>query len=285
MTPEELREYELKRPRYTYLAKRFIKKILADRISVYAAQAGYFIIMSAAPILFLMLTFLKYTPFTEDMILDTLALILNEDMMVTVRTLVRGLYHGSFRFFSLAAVSLFWVAGRCVVGLTKGLNCIHGVKENRNYLVLRARSSFYALFLVFAFIIALGCMVFGMHSLEFLSSILPFFDPDQYVVSVLLTLVALIVLTWIFNALYVFLPNRHVRFFSQIYGAVFTTISWCVFSMIFSIYLTVAQNLSILYGGLITIVMTLLWLYISMWLFFLGGEINAWMENSDGFPF
>ena len=95
----------------------------------------------------------------------------------------------------------------------------------------------------------------------------------------------MIVLTWVFDALYVMLPNRRVRFFSQIYGAVFTTIAWSVFSLIFSVYLTVAKNLSILYGGLITIVMTLLWLYICMWLFFLGGEINAWMENSDSFPF
>ena len=285
LSEEERREYELKRPRYVYLATRFIKKILSDRIPVYAAQAAYYVIMSAAPMLFLMLTFLKYTPLTEEMILETLSYVLNEDLMGTVQAVVRGIYHGSFRFVSFAAVSLFWVAGSGVMGLTKGLNCIHSVRANRNYLILRVRSSFYAVLLVVAFIIALGSMVFGMRSLSVLSSVLPFFNPDQYAFSVLITLIAMIVLTWVFDALYVMLPNRRVRFFSQIYGAVFTTIAWSVFSLIFSVYLTVAKNLSILYGGLITIVMTLLWLYICMWLFFLGGEINAWMENSDSFPF
>ncbi len=285
LSEDERRRYDVGRTRYVYLASRFIKKILSDRIPVYAAQAAYYVIMSAAPMLFLLLTFLKYTPLSEEMILETLSIILNEDLMDSVRAFLSGVYHGSFRFVSFAALSLFWVAGSGVMGLTKGLNCIHSVKENRNYLILRARSSFYAVLLVVAFIIALGSMVFGIRSISFLSRIFPFFNPDEYMSSVLVTLIALIVLTWVFNALYVLLPNRRVRFFSQIYGAIFTTIAWCVFSLIFSIYLALAKNLSILYGGLITIVMTLLWLYICMWLFFLGGEINAWMENSDGFPF
>ena len=46
------------------------KKIRYDRIDVYAAQAGFYLIMSAAPIIMLLFTLLKFTPLTQDVVMD-----------------------------------------------------------------------------------------------------------------------------------------------------------------------------------------------------------------------
>ncbi len=69
------------------------------------------------------------------------------------------------------------------------------------------------------------------------------------------------------------------------YGAVFTTIAWTIYTFFYTLYLSVAKNLSIIYGGLVTLMVTMLWLYFGLYFFFFGAEINAWKENPDSFPF
>ncbi len=270
---------------YVHLVRRFMKKITADRTSVYSAQACFYLIMSFAPMLFLLLTFLKYTPLTEEMVMETISYLANDEIMVYIQSLVNAIYHGSFRFFSFAALSLFWVTGTGIMGLTNGLNSVYGIKENRNYFILRLRSSCYAVLLVFALLLSLGVLVTELRISTFLRSRIPLMTRHPYIGPMLMFLAVLVMLTLIFAALYMFLPNRKATFKSQIYGAAFTTFSWGVFSLIFSIYLTLAKNLSILYGGLLTFIMVLFWLYFCLWLFFFGAELNAWIENQDSFPF
>ena len=108
--------------RFLHLVRSYIKKIDEDRVGVYSAQAAFYAVISFVPILLLMLTILKYTPLTEEMIMDTLAVFLNENMMDAVSSIVRSVYHGSFTLVSFAALSLFWV---CVCCLRAGRSCYH----------------------------------------------------------------------------------------------------------------------------------------------------------------
>ena len=54
------------------LILKFMKKMKYDRIDVYAAQASFYTIMSAIPILMLMFTLLKFTPLTQEMVMEVL---------------------------------------------------------------------------------------------------------------------------------------------------------------------------------------------------------------------
>ena len=83
--------------------------------------------------------------------------------------------------------------------------------------------------------------------------------------------------------MYTFLPNRRNYLLRQFPGAVFTTVSWAVFTFFYGIYLNNIENLSWLYGSLVTLVVTMLWLYCCMYLWFMGAEINAYRENPDTF--
>ncbi len=262
------------------LILKFMKKMKYDRIDVYAAQASFYTIMSAIPILMLMFTLLKFTPLTQEMVMEVLGRIVNEDIMSRVQEIVGNVYHGSITLVSFAAVSLFWVSGKGILGLMNGLNNIHRLKENRNYFLLRIRASAYTVLMVVAFILAAAILVFGFRFQSYLSGLFPLLEKYQDILIYLQTLIALCLLMLIFTALYVFLPNRVKTFVSQFPGAVFATLSWCIFSYFFSIYLSYAKNMSVIYGGLVTLV---LWLYSCMYLWFIGAEINAYMENPDSF--
>lgn len=261
----------------------FQKKMKYDRIDVYAAQASFYIIMSLVPILMLMFTFLKFTPLTQEMVMETIGKMLNEDMMATVQEIVGNVYDSSITLISFTAVSLLWVAGKGILGLMNGLNNIHRLKENRNYFMLRLRASVYTVLMVIAFILAIGILVFGFRFQAYISEVFSVLQRHQEAMIYTQTLIALCLLVLIFTALYVFLPNRTKTFISQFPGAVFATLSWCVFSYFFSIYLDYAKNMSVIYGGLMTLVVMMLWLYFCMYLWFIGAEINAYLEVPDSF--
>ena len=267
-----------------HLVRRFMKKMSADKVGVYSAQASFYLMMGFPPMLLLMFTFLRYTPLTETMVLDMLSRLLNEDMMEMVTSVVSNIYQGSLASFSFALISVLWMAGGGMMGLTNGLNSIHSVYENRNYFVLRFRSSLYAIILVIAFVVAFGAMVVGMRFQNQLSGILPFFSIGK-ISNFVLIFLAMLMLAGLFTFLYVSLPNKRMNVGIQVYGALFTTMCWSVFSFFFSIYLSAAQYLSLFYGGLITLMMALLWLYFSIYLFFFGAEVSAFLENPDEFPF
>ena len=125
----------------------------------------------------------------------------------------------------------------------------------------------------------------GRQVRSFLIDALPLFNEVTAPMRWLLTLVGLFLMTLIFVMLYVLLPNGKRRFRSQIPGALFTTIAWTIYTWIYSIYLTFAKNLSIVYGGLASSMGTMLWLYFCLYLFFFGAEVNEWLVNPDSFPF
>lgn len=263
--------------------RAFSLRVHHDRIDVYAAQASFFIVMSIIPILMLMFTLLKFTPLTQEMVMETMARIMNEETMSTVQEIVDNVYDGSVTVVSFAVISAIWVAGKGIMGLTNGLNRINRLRENRNYFLLRIRASVYTVLMVIALIVAVAILVFGFRFQAYLCVLVPLLKRYQDVMLYLQTFVALCLLTLIFTALYMLLPNGKKPFGSQFPGAVFATVSWCVFSYFFSLYLSYAKNMSVIYGGLATLVVLLLWLYICMYLWFLGAELNVYLENPSGF--
>lgn len=262
----------------------FWRKLKYDRVDVYTAQASFYIIMSIAPIVMLLFTLLKFTPLTQEMVMETLGTILNEEIMETVQGMVASIYNGtSVTLISFATVSLLWVAGKGIMGMMNGLNNIYGLWENRNYLRRRLMASGYTVLMVAAFILAVAILMFGFKFQTYLCNLFPTVQKYQKELIYFQTLIALGLLALIFDALYVFLPNQRKGFLAQFPGAIFTTLSWCVFSYFFSTYLGLAKNMSAIYGGLVTLVVSLLWLYSCMYLLFIGAELNAYLENREGF--
>ncbi len=271
---------------FMHLALSFQKKMSADQIDVYSAQASFFLFMSLVPMMMLVLIFLRYTSIlSETEIMETLSHLLNDDVMVTVEGIVTSLYHGSMTGMALTMLTLLFMSGRGMLGVTKGLNRIYHIKENRNYAYLRLRSTFYTLVMLGTLLFAMWILVYSVKAGDAVMQALPFLHLHQRLFRIIAGLVMMGALTIIFHMLYAFLPNQRKSYRSQIYGALFTTASWVVFTFFFVLYTRLAKNLSVIYGGLLTIAIAMLWFYWCIYLFFFGAELNAYVENPDSFPF
>ena len=67
----------------------------------------------------------------------------------------------------------------------------------------------------------------------------------------------------------------------QIFGALFATMGWFLFSFVFSVYVENFANFSYVYGSLTMLVLMMFWLYSCMVILLLGAEINVYMSRRE----
>ena len=93
--------------------------------------------------------------------------------------------------------------------------------------------------------------------------------------SVILTDILLILITFlVFMCIYKFMPKHKVTLKSQIPGAIFGALGLNLISFIFSKYLDIFKDFSVMYGSLTTIMLVMMWTYTCIYIVFIGAEIN-----------
>src|SRR5690625_1897605 len=70
-------------------------------------------------------------------------------------------------------------------------------------------------------------------------------------------------------------PNRKVNLKEAFCGVIFATFGWQIVSLGFSYYVSTLGNFSATYGSLGTVIVLMLWFYLSGIIIMLGGVINS----------
>lgn len=250
------------------------------RIPLYAANAGFFIILALFPALVLLLSVLRYTGLQVSSLIEILDSVIPHALMGTVSELVFSTYENSSgALVGFSAVTAMWSASKGVYGLLTGLNAVYGVSENRGFLYTRFISVVYTIAFFLVLMLTLVLHVFGGTLLElvpmaqskfmkFLSEIIDF----RFVL-------LLIVQTLLFCLIFTFLPNGRNRFRDTIPGALLSSIGWLIFSDVFSIYVENFAGLGNIYGSVYTVALGMLWLYCCLSIVFYGGALNQYLED------
>lgn len=262
---------------------RFTKKMRMDKVRAHAAEAAFFIIMSFFPVLMILLALIRFTPLSQEQILFTLEQITPFTITPFWESAVQGIFGNSAALLPWTVLAALWSGGKGVMGLADGLNSIFQIEETKNYFVTRIRAAFYTIILVLALVLSLGILVFGYWIQEFMKKYFPLVKSISNHFMILPMAISMVLLIGLFWVLYVFVPNRRQSFKSQFPGAVFTAVSWSLFSYAFSIYLEFAVNMTVIYGSLTTLVVVMLWLYSCMYLLFIGAEINEYIRRPELF--
>lgn len=261
---------------YLLYGQRIIKKYISDEITVYAAQASFFIIMAAFPFTMLLLSIIQVVPsISQTDLLELLGPIIPHQFSQILFSLVNSLYTESpIALLSLSALAALWSASKGMLGIAKGLNRIQGDQSHRGYLITRIICSGYTIIFILVCILSLVLLVFGDTISRFILRVFPFLASiTQYIINVR-TLLSLGTLIFCFTGLYTFVPNRELHWRDQIPGALFSTLCWIGISFGFSIYFRYFNQFSYTYGSLTAVVLLMLWLYCCICTLFLGAEIN-----------
>ncbi len=255
-----------------------VKRFQQLRISLHAANAGYFIVLSVFPALLLVLSLLRYTGLSVDALMEFLQSFLPVALADAAEELVFSTYQNATgTVVGLSAVTAMWSASRGIYGLLTGLNAVYGVAEDRGYFFIRGISFVYTFVFFLVMLLTLVLHVFGNLIIGWLTMI------DNPLLIFLLDLLDLrffllwIIQTLIFTLMFMVLPNKRNRFRESLPGGLFASLGWLVFSDAYSIYVENFQRYSNIYGSVYAIALSMLWLYFCMAILFAGGALNRYL--------
>ncbi len=259
--------------------RSFLDKMKEDAVSAYAAQAAFFIMMSAFPFIMLVLTLIQYLPVTEEVLLVTAQKAIPSAINGYVVSLIKEIYEQpSVAIISVTFVASIWAASKSFLSIITGCNSVYDIKETRNYIRLRLVASLYTIMFAVIIVVTLTVLVFGNTIALALVGEFPVLEKLAFLVISLRTTVGFGIMFVFFLVLYVAVPNRKGKIIHEIPGAVLTSVGWISFSYIFSFYIDNFADFDT-YGSLTAIVFLMLWLYACMYMFFVGGEINVWLQK------
>lgn len=249
-------------------------------MTVYAANACFFLVLAVFPLLLLILASLRFTPLSAVDLLTLLDKVLPEALIPAAESLVVNTYYNSSgALVSVSAITALWSASRGMHGLMIGLNHVYGVQEDRKESVTRLLSVLYLFLFLVVLVLTLVLRVFG----QTLDAMLP--DVDFLLVRLLSQLIdfnfviLLVAQTLIFTMFYMVLPNRRNKFMFSWPGALVAAVGWQLFSRIFSYYVTLmTTNYSNIYGSVYTVAVAMLWLYWCMLIILFGGIVNKMLQ-------
>ena len=103
-----------------------------------------------------------------------------------IRSIVTQVYFSqSAKIIPITILVALWSAGRGVLSVTAGLNCIYGNTETRNYVYLRLRASLYTVIFILAIVLSLVLSVFGNSISAMIYKHAPFWSTlMQYIITV-----------------------------------------------------------------------------------------------------
>ena len=107
--------------------KKFILKMQRDKISVYAAQSAYFIILSFFPFVMFLLTLLNYLPIETDTLITELVNVFPDSSSKVATWILNDIIsRSSTTLLSITILALLWTAGKGLVPNVLGTAGIYG---------------------------------------------------------------------------------------------------------------------------------------------------------------
>jgi membrane protein len=252
----------------------YAKKFGAYHISTYAASASFFVITAIFPLLMLTMSIISYTPLDAQSFLDMISSLIPASFQPFFYSIAESTEASSVTTLSVSLVATLWTAAKSMIGLLDGLNAIADVNDTRNFIFKRIICIGYMLILILGLMFNLALRVFGQHILELLQRDLPGLAMVFSSLMDFRGLTLFLIMALVFVLIYTFFPNKKMRVYMQVPGALFASLAWMGFSSLFSIYVNNFSSFSVLYGSLGMMIMVMLWLYFCMCIVFIGAVIN-----------
>ena len=254
------------------------------RITTYSAACAYYLFMSLVPMIMLVVSVVQYTPLTESLILDTLSDYVPDQLYQIVKTIVSSIYSGGRVALTVSILLTIWSASKSMKALMRGMDSVYDAARSEDFFVFSLRACFYMVIFVALLLVSLLVMVYGGEILALLYDLLPHGGAVDWLFGLaryLRYVVFLAVLTLVFSFTYWRMPARRLRYMSQWPGAAFCAVSWVLFSLIFSAYVSVSGIFGA-YGVIGTVMVAMMWVYYCFYFLLLGGYINHYIALRRG---
>lgn len=259
----------------------FLKKLEKHHVSEYATQCAYYIILAFIPFIILLFSLVQFTNLGKDAIFFLAEEIIPGNIYDFVENVMKEASFKSIGTLSLSIVILVWSAGKGFFALCKGFHYIYETPKEYNYWFVKLKSMISILIFVVMTVAVLFLIAFGNKIVNFIQTKYTSLSATINLILNWRIIWQCLILFLLFWLMYKYVPNHKVKFKTQIPGAAFAAIGWYFLSYIFSVYLRIFTNFSVVYGSLTSVILLMIWMYWCMFTILVGAEINAWMDKQN----
>ena len=265
---------------YLRVANEAWLKFLADDGWAIASHIALSALMSLFPFLILV-TALAAFLFGSTQLADEVAIILLEawptEVASPIAREIRNVLLGAHgEVLTIGVLLAIYFASSGIESLRIGLNRAYGVPETRSWWVLRLEAIGYVLvgavgLLVLSFLVVLAPLIFAT-AVRYV----PLLEPLWFMFNFLRITTAAVVLIVALVIVHKWLPAGRRRLATIAPGIVVTLLLWLLAGELFGDYLArFAYTYVTYYAGLASVMVALVFLYVTASIFIWGGELNA----------
>jgi membrane protein len=269
------------------LLKKIGHDILSDNVLGLAAQTAYYFFFSLFPLfLFLapLLSVLSNRRQTFDWIMTQLAGAVAPDALAVVQGVVKDVVFSNNApgLISTGVALAAWAGSNVFNSLITALNAAYEVRETRPWwktkLLALASVAATGLFMILASAIMLG----GSRIADWLGRHTALGTTARITWLVLQYPVALALLVATLWSIYAFLPNLRQSRSQVLVGACTGALLWVLATLLFRAYVTHFGSYNKTYGTVGGVIVLLTWMYYTMVVILIGGELNSELHHGTG---
>lgn len=260
--------------------REIAKRYKNHQITVFSAQMAYFLFLSIFPFL----VFVMALASRLNLDLDAFVFDVQNGLPSNARTMLDDLINNylvndSISLLVISGSFTFWSVSRSVYALMRSFNTAYGREENRGFLQIKLTGIVFTLVLIILIIVTIALPTIGKSFFDYFARFIdypPYFVEIFYVVR---TVLSIAVYVFFILLIHKVLPAGNIKVKDIIYGSVFSIAGWFVLSKGFNYFASLFTNYALVYGGLASIVILMIWMYFVSTVLILGAEINSTIKD------
>lgn len=256
-------------------AKKIIEIIRKPEIGVLPGQMSFSLVLSAIPIITLIIYVSSLFAFSVDDILKLFSSFIPQNILSILSTY---LSHNNFTIgVGITLFIAFILASNGPYSMIVASNMLYKIEKN-DYLIGRIKALIMTLLLIFLVVFTLVFLSFGSIILNLLFKYGVFVQMKSWVLLsyyIIKWPISLFIIFMVIKILYTMAPDTAIKSKYVNKGAIFTTLSWIVIANVYAYYVEHFSRYDMIYGNLSTIIILMIVIYIFSYLFVIGIAINA----------
>lgn len=269
------------------LLKKTWAEVWKDNVLGMSAEAAYNLFFSIFPLLLFLAPLLSLVGDEAVIITSTigrLAPVIPPGALIVIDQVLRDAVFSETApaLMSLGALLAAYTGSNMIATIASALNRAYGVTDPRPFLKRRL--------LAIALLVAVGItltfsttiIVAGKSFFSFLVRTIGVEPQAAAVWEVLRYPVAFLFVVGVLWLIYYFMPAIKQKKSHVLAGAVFAASAWVVVTLIFRYYVTNVATYSATYGVLGGVIILLSWIYLTMFVVLVGGELNSELQRGTG---
>lgn len=269
------------------LVTRTIRETLDDNLFGLAAQTAYYFFFSLFPLLLFVAPLLSLVGNKQEtfaLFAFQLQQVVPSDGWTLIGGVIKDVVYAKNApgLMSVGALLAIWAGSNVFDALIDALNAAYDVEDTRPWWRKKLISVASVICIGLIILISTALILGGDMFSGWIADRLALGSTARMIGAILQIPVAFALLLTIAALSYYFLPNLRQSKRQVLVGAAFTTIGWTIVTYAFRLYVTNFANYNATYGAIGGVIVLLTWMYFSMLVFLIGGEINSELHRGTG---